>query len=352
MQDAAKPPTAASASISATNNNPATANGAPSTTAATSTAEPASTAASKPDLSIQQSVAALGVGLIAMGEDIGSQMAMRTFAHLVSGLCGLSLTFASLQFRYGEPCIRRAVPLGMALISVSNPQLSVVETLHKYSHDSDPETAWNAILALGIVGAGSNNARLSNLLRQLAVYHAKDAQSLMLVRIAQGLTHMGNSLTAITHSRFAGKGTMTLNAYHSDRQLMCPVSVAALMIVCFAFLDSKQSVLNGRQHYLLYCLVPAIQPRMLITLVQQEGAPPGTLVQCNVPVRVGQAVDNVGQAGRPKSITGFRTHTTPVLLATGERAELVNDECECWSLLYFTRLKTSRSRPTWRGSSF
>ena len=41
-----------------------------------------------------------------------------------------------------------------------------------------------------------------------------------------------------------------------------------------------------------------------------------------VPVRVGQAVDVVAQAGRPKSITGFQTHTTPVLLAVGERAEL------------------------------
>ena len=34
-----------------------------------------------------------------------------------------------------------------------------------------------------------------------------------------------------------------------------------------------------------------------------------------VSVRVGQAVDVVGQAGRPKTITGFATHTTPVLLA-------------------------------------
>jgi len=232
-----------------------------------------------------------------MGEDIGSSMSMRTFAHL---------------FRYGEPCIRRAVPLGMALISVSNPQLSVVETLHKYSHDADPETAYNAILALGLVGAGSNNARLANLLRQLAVYHQKDPQWLMLVRIAQGLTHMG-------------KGTMTLTPYHSDRQLMCPVSVAALLILCFTFLDAKNSILNGRQHYLFYCLVPAIQPRQLITLIQDENNP-SQLKQINVSVRVGQAVDNVGQAGRPKSITGFRTHTTPVLLAALERAELTNDE--------------------------
>lgn len=39
-----------------------------------------------------------------------------------------------------------------------------------------------------------------------------------------------------------------------------------------------------------------------------------------------KAVDVVGQAGRPKTITGFQTHTTPVLLAYGERAELATDE--------------------------
>lgn len=36
----------------------------------------------KADLSVQQSMATLGIGLIAMGEDIGAQMAMRSFAHL------------------------------------------------------------------------------------------------------------------------------------------------------------------------------------------------------------------------------------------------------------------------------
>ena len=44
-------------------------------------------------------------------------------------------------------------------------------------------------------------------------------------------------------------------------------------------------------------------------------------------VRVGQAVDTVGMAGKPKRITGFQTHTTPVLLAAGDRAELATDEC-------------------------
>ena len=58
---------------------------------------------------------------------------------------------------------------------------------------------------------------------------------------------------------------------------------------------------------------------MLITLDE-------TLKPLPVPVRVGQAVDVVGQAGRPKTITGFQTHTTPVILATGDRAELATEK--------------------------
>jgi len=251
----------------------------------------------RPDLSTQQGVAVLGIGLISMGEDIGSQMSMRVFGHLI---------------RYGEPVIRRAVPLALALSSISNPQLNVLETLSKFSHDSDPDTAHNAIFAMGLVGSGTNNARLVAMLRQLASYYHKDQTSLMLVRMAQGMCHMG-------------KGTMTLNPFHSDRQLMSPASVAALLSVCFAFLDAPNNILGNRQHFLLYSLVLAMQPRLLITLVEDPNDP-AKLKQVNVLVRVGQAVDVVAQAGRPKTITGFQTHTTPVLLAYGERAELANDE--------------------------
>lgn len=62
-----------------------------------------------------------------------------------------------------------------------------------------------------------------------------------------------------------------------------------------------------------------MQPRMLVTFDEDLNPLP-------VPVRVGLAVDVVGQAGKPKTITGFQTHTTPVLLAYGERAELATDE--------------------------
>ena len=90
-------------------------------------------------ISLSVGVAVLGIGLIAMGEEVGCEMSFRAFSHLL---------------RYGELPIRRAVPLALALISVSNPKLSILDTLSKFSHDSDPEVAHNAIMAMGIVGAG------------------------------------------------------------------------------------------------------------------------------------------------------------------------------------------------------
>lgn len=64
------------------------------------------------------------------------------------------------------------------------------------------------------------------MLRQLAVYHQKDPNNLFMVRLAQGLTHLG-------------KGTLTLCPYHSDKALMSPVAVAGLMAVVTACLDVK-----------------------------------------------------------------------------------------------------------------
>lgn len=86
---------------------------------------------------------------------------------------------------YGEPIIRKSVPLALGLISASNPQLSILDTLSKYSHDSDLEVATNSIFAMGLVGAGTNNARLAQMLRQLAVYYAKEPDCLFTVRVAQ-----------------------------------------------------------------------------------------------------------------------------------------------------------------------
>ena len=237
-----------------------------------------------------QTYAVLGLALISMGEEVGQEMVLRQFGHLM---------------HYGQPNIRKAVPLAMGLISPSNPQMKVYDTLSRYSHDTDNDVAINAIFAMGMLGAGTNNARLAQLLRQLASYYHRDQNSLFMVRIAQGLLHMG-------------KGTMSLNPFHTDRQILSQVAAAGLLTVLVSLIDAKQFVL-AESHYLLYFVVTAMHPRFLVTLDED-------LKPLQVNVRVGQAVDVVGQAGRPKTITGWQTQSTPVLLAYGERAELEDEQ--------------------------
>jgi 26S proteasome regulatory subunit N1 len=128
---------------------------------------------------------------------------------------------------FGEPVIRKAVPLAIGLLYASNPQLTVFETLSRYSHDSDLEVAVNAIFAMGLVGAGTNNARLAQLLRGLASYYSREPSCLFMVRIAQGMVHLG-------------KGTMTLNPYHTDRQVLSRVSIAGLLPILIAMMDGQQ----------------------------------------------------------------------------------------------------------------
>ena len=137
------------------------------------------------------------------------------------------MNLANKEMHFGEPMIRKAVPLAIGLLYASNPQLTVFETLSRYSHDSDLDVAANAIFAMGLVGAGTNNARLAQLLRGLASYYHREANCLFMVRIAQGMLHMG-------------KGTMTLNPYHTDRQVLSRISMAGLLPVLVSMLDAHQ----------------------------------------------------------------------------------------------------------------
>jgi 26S proteasome regulatory subunit N1 len=237
-----------------------------------------------------QMAAVIGLGLIAMGEDVGSEMMLRTFDHLL---------------HYCELPIKRAVPLALAVLHVSNPDFSVIDQLSRLSHDPDPELAQNAIIGLGVVSAGTNNSRVAGLLRQLSEFYSKEASHVFCVRIAQGLLHMG-------------KGLISINPFHSDRLLLNGPALGGILVLLHACLDLKNTILD-KSHYLLYYLTCAMNPRMLITVSEDLSMRPVT-------VRVGQAVETVGQAGKPRKITGFQTHQSPVLLQAKERAELGTEE--------------------------
>ncbi|CAK9806013.1 26S proteasome non-ATPase regulatory subunit 2 [Anthophora quadrimaculata] len=244
------------------------------------------------EIGSSQAIATLGVAAIGLGE--GKENSR------IFGQIG----------RYGSIFARRAMPLALGLSFLSNPDLSVLDVLNKYSHDNDSDVANNAIFALGLVGAGTNNARLATMLRQLACYHAKNPAHLFLVRISQGLVHLGKGTLSISPLRYASK-------------ILDRAALAGLLVVLVAFLDC-QSLILGKSHYLMYCLALAMEPRWLVTLDENLQSLP-------VPVRVGIAVDIVGKAGNPKSISGGYVHTTPTLLSYGERAELALDEYDALS---------------------
>lgn len=160
-----------------------------------------------------QSISILGVAAIAMSESIGAQMSLRLFDSVL---------------QYAEVNVRRSVPLALGLISVSNPKIEIMETLSKLSHDNDEFVSQNAILGLGLLGAGTNNSRIAQLLRQLSVYYASESNHLFLVRISQGLLYMG-------------KGLLTLNPFYSDGLLMSSTAICGLLTILFAMLDTKNS---------------------------------------------------------------------------------------------------------------
>ena len=226
-------------------------------------------------LAEHQMVAVIGLSLIAMGEEVSSEMTLRTFEHLL---------------HYGELPIRRAVPLALALLYLSNPEYPIIDQFSRLSHDHDHEVSLNAILGLGLISAGCNNSRVSNTLRQLADFYSKETSHLYIVRLAQGLNAMG-------------KGLLTLSPFHSDRLLLSSCGIAGILTILHSAIDLKQTLLSDNYHYLVYFLTPAMNIRYLMTV---EDSDLNTIVKTNV--RVGLAVETVGQAGRPKTITGFQVH--------------------------------------------
>ncbi|SPJ08304.1 26S proteasome regulatory subunit RPN1, putative [Plasmodium sp. DRC-Itaito] len=239
---------------------------------------------------LDQCVAILNIALIALTDDISSDMTTRIIDHFL---------------QYSNVNQKKAVPLALALLFTSFPKPNIVDILSKLTHDQDPDVALHAIISLGFVGAGTNNSRIAILLRQLSAFYCKDTNAIFVVRLSQGLLYMG-------------KGLLTINPLHSNRSIINYVSLGSLLITIHTCLQLKSTIL-GKYHYLLYHLVPCIYPRMLVTVNEKLESLP-------VSVRVGQAVDIVGQAGKPKTITGFQTHVTPVLLSHTDRAEMATEE--------------------------
>lgn len=187
---------------------------------------------------LHQIASVIGVAVIAMGEEIGVEMAFRAMNHLL---------------QYGEPVIRRTVPLAIGIMSLSNPQIATMDILTKLSYDSNKEVSQSAIFALGLIGAGTNNSRMAEVLRQLASYWHSDNDSLFMVRIAQGFLQMG-------------KGLVTIQPIHSDKFLISNIALAGILSTVFAC-TSLPNIVFANYHYLLYYIALAASPRICMTVL-------------------------------------------------------------------------------------
>lgn len=154
--------------------------------------------------------------------------------------------------QYGEPIIRRTVPLALGLLKISNPEVQIMDLLNKLAYDADKNVSKSAIFALGLIGAGTNNSRLAGNLRYLATYYGNQADQLFVVRISQGLVHLG-------------KGMLSLSPLHSGKSLYSNVSLAGIITILYAATD-MDTFFCGKYHYFLYYLVLSMYPRMVVTL--------------------------------------------------------------------------------------
>jgi hypothetical protein len=90
-------------------------------------------------------------------------------------------------------------------------------------------SSWRSFCCLLMCASGTNQARIAAMLRNLALFYAKDASALFMVRVAQGLLH-------------TGKGSITLCPVHTERSLVSPTGLAGLLATLTAVMDSQNGV--------------------------------------------------------------------------------------------------------------
>lgn len=245
--------------------------------------------------------AMFGLALMPLGEDISTEMSFRLLQHCIN---------------YLPNDLRAMVPICLSLLNMSYPSTKLIDLLSKYSHDACPKMAQMSILALGLIGLGTNQSKIASLLRDLWKYYGKEANGnhLFFIRLAYGFLS-------------ASKGLISGSVLFHNRQLVDRTAVASMLLFSTALLGDSDWWME-KLPTIFYVLTPLFTPRTLVTLRGENNSvflENGELNHQSVDVRVGHPIDVVGQAGRPKTITGFQTHTAPVLLAFDERAELASD---------------------------
>lgn len=236
-----------------------------------------------------ESFGLMSCALVAIGDETCTQMVAR---------------IVSSSLMLDSSHLRSVLPLCYSILYPSNPQAGVLDILEKSLNVGETNCVMSTILSLGLVGAGTQSARIIKTLDQQYSYYYKDSKVLATLKVAQGLVSLG-------------KGLLSISPLHFDRTTLVPKNLIGLFSTLFMFLDSSASPLVSSHTYMFFLLCQACSQRYVVCSEK-------------INMRVGLPVNTVGLVGDPRRLSSVQTQQTPVVLNEKLRAETDENVCSSY----------------------
>ncbi|CAL5995763.1 26S_proteasome non-ATPase regulatory subunit 2 [Hexamita inflata] len=234
----------------------------------------------------------IGLGLLTGDDQITNQMVSR-FAERI-------LKFANIN-------AQRAVPFLLALTSLSNPKPELVDDLSKLALHTDKTISFNALIALGLIGCGTQNFKIAGVLRhsiESKCYSEDNIEHVILgAQLAFGLLN-------------AGKGAVGL----SKNSLTQITSLATVLMFTG---PSAEVMLRPKCQPIFYLLACAMKPKFR-SAVDKNGQ------DVQVKVRAGRAIEELS-GEKPFRLAGFALHEMPIVTGLEDQVVIVDEK---WKSTY------------------
>lgn len=101
----------------------------------------------------------IAIAFICINEEIGRKQLIRIIHNFV---------------QYGDNTVKKYIPIMLTVLGIHAFTIQTTDLLYKMAHLEDKETAYRSILGLGLISAGTNNSRVSSLLKNLSLYYEED----------------------------------------------------------------------------------------------------------------------------------------------------------------------------------
>jgi len=181
------------------------------------------------------------------------------------------------------------------------PKPEIIDVLVKYINNGELPIVINSILALGIIGAGTNNNRILDLLEEQKGIFRSHNPVLNVISISKGLITLSLGTHSISYTKYERI---------TDGRAFC-----SLLVFLMLFFDIENYLILNDYPFLSYILTKAFNSKIVFVVDEN-------LEFKNVEVGVGQPVDVTGAVGAPKPITSIQVQNSPVIRQENEKCEV------------------------------